>query len=111
MPSLSMWVRAWAGGIANMPKNSPSRIARLTKSPNSMPRQCGLANDQTRTHSSVGVLAAMKIYLAGPNVFRFDAKTWANAARELCRQYGFEALTPIDHCETEARKWTRCQPK
>jgi nucleoside 2-deoxyribosyltransferase len=46
----------------------------------------------------------MKIYLAGPDVFRPDAESWANSARELCRQYGFEALTPLDHCETEPRK-------
>ena len=46
----------------------------------------------------------MKIYLAGPDVFRPDAESWANAARELCRNYGIEALTPLDHCETEPRK-------
>ncbi|MCK9389197.1 MAG: nucleoside 2-deoxyribosyltransferase [Sulfuritalea sp.] len=46
----------------------------------------------------------MKIYLAGPDVFRPDVEAWANSARELCRQYGFEALTPLDHCETEPRQ-------
>ena len=46
----------------------------------------------------------MKIYLAGPDVFRPDAEAWANSARELCRQHGIEALTPLDHCETEPQK-------
>ncbi len=46
----------------------------------------------------------MKIYLAGPDVFRPDAESWANSARELCRQHGFEALTPLDHRETEPRQ-------
>jgi nucleoside 2-deoxyribosyltransferase len=50
----------------------------------------------------------MKIYLAGPDVFRPDAALWADAARELCRQYGFEALTPLDHSETEPRKICEC---
>ncbi len=38
----------------------------------------------------------MKIYLAGPDVFRPDAEQWADQARELCRRYGFEPLTPMD---------------
>ncbi len=38
----------------------------------------------------------MKIYLAGPDVFRPDAEQWAGQARELCRRYGFEPLTPMD---------------
>ncbi|MDI6747928.1 MAG: nucleoside 2-deoxyribosyltransferase [Rhodocyclaceae bacterium] len=42
----------------------------------------------------------MKIYLAGPDVFRPDAEDWANQARKLCRQYGCEALTPLDHGAT-----------
>lgn len=46
----------------------------------------------------------MKIYLAGPDIFRPDAKSWANTAKELCHQHGFEALTPFDHGETEPRK-------
>jgi nucleoside 2-deoxyribosyltransferase len=46
----------------------------------------------------------MKIYLAGPDIFRPDAQDWIANARELCRQHGFEALTPFDHGETEPRK-------
>jgi nucleoside 2-deoxyribosyltransferase len=42
----------------------------------------------------------MKIYLAGPDVFRPDALEWAGQARELCRRYGFEPLTPMDTPET-----------
>ncbi len=38
----------------------------------------------------------MKIYLAGPDIFRPDSQQWAEQARELCRRYGFEPLTPTD---------------
>lgn len=44
----------------------------------------------------------MKIYLAGPDVFRPDAASWAAEARDLCRRYGFEPLLPLDHDETTA---------
>lgn len=46
----------------------------------------------------------MKIYLAGPDIFRPDAHDWVANAQELCRQHGFEALTPFDHGETEPKK-------
>ena len=46
----------------------------------------------------------MKIYLAGPDVFRPDVVAWAESAREICRRYGFEPLLPIDHGETEAAR-------
>ncbi len=42
----------------------------------------------------------MKIYLAGPDIFRPDVEAWAASCRELCRRYGFEPLLPIDHGET-----------
>ncbi len=38
----------------------------------------------------------MKLYLAGPDVFRPDAKGWAGQVRELCRAAGHEALIPLD---------------
>ena len=34
----------------------------------------------------------MKVYLAGPDVFRPDVLEWAETARETCRRYGYEAL-------------------
>ena len=43
----------------------------------------------------------MKIYLAGPDIFRPDAREWADSARETCRRYGYEPLIPIDHDETQ----------
>lgn len=46
----------------------------------------------------------MKIYLAGPDVFRPDVDAWAESARALCRRYGFEALLPVDHQETSAER-------
>lgn len=46
----------------------------------------------------------MKIYLAGPDVFRRDAREWAAETKALCRRHGFEALTPLDHDEREASR-------
>jgi nucleoside 2-deoxyribosyltransferase len=38
----------------------------------------------------------MKLYLAGPDVFRPDARQWAAQARTLCRREGHDALIPMD---------------
>ncbi|GAA5175519.1 nucleoside 2-deoxyribosyltransferase [Niveibacterium umoris] len=38
----------------------------------------------------------MKLYLAGPDVFRSDALAWADTARALCAAHGHEALVPLD---------------
>jgi nucleoside 2-deoxyribosyltransferase len=38
----------------------------------------------------------VKLYLAGPDVFRPDASAWAGRVRELCRAAGHEALIPLD---------------
>lgn len=38
----------------------------------------------------------MKIYLAGPDIFRPDAHEWAASAKALCARYGFEALLPTE---------------
>jgi nucleoside 2-deoxyribosyltransferase len=38
----------------------------------------------------------VKLYLAGPDVFRPDAAAWAIGARDLCRAAGHEALIPLD---------------
>ncbi len=38
----------------------------------------------------------MKLYLAGPDVFRPDAAQWAAAARAQCAAAGHEALVPLD---------------
>ena len=46
----------------------------------------------------------MKVYLAGPDVFRPDVVEWAASARTICRRYGYEPLMPTDHGETEASK-------
>jgi nucleoside 2-deoxyribosyltransferase len=43
----------------------------------------------------------MLLYIAGPDVFRPDALGWAESARKLCRQHGYEALTALDSGETE----------
>lgn len=45
----------------------------------------------------------MRIYLAGPDVFRPDAPAWAEEARRLCAQFGHQALIPLDNEETTAR--------
>ncbi|HXE39667.1 MAG TPA: nucleoside 2-deoxyribosyltransferase [Azonexus sp.] len=44
----------------------------------------------------------MKLYLAGPDVFRPDAMAWAEAARQLCQAAGHVALIPLDGVETTA---------
>ena len=44
----------------------------------------------------------MKIYLAGPDVFRPDALTWAEEARALLARHGHYALIPSDNNETSA---------
>jgi len=41
-------------------------------------------------------MAAMKVYIAGPDVFRPDAPDWAEAVRAQCLALGFEALIPLD---------------
>lgn len=38
----------------------------------------------------------MKIYLAGPDVFRPDAADWAGQVRELCLAAGHQALIPLE---------------
>ena len=44
----------------------------------------------------------MKLYLAGPDVFRPDALQWAEHVRALCRGAGHEALIPLDGKQTTA---------
>ena len=44
----------------------------------------------------------MKIYLAGPDVFRSDALAWAERARAACAAAGHQALVPLDGVETTA---------
>ena len=44
----------------------------------------------------------MKIYLAGPDVFRPDALTWAEEARALLARHGHNALITSDNKETSA---------
>lgn len=39
----------------------------------------------------------MKIYLAGPDVFRKDAIAYGNYLKGLCREYGHEGLFPLDN--------------
>lgn len=39
----------------------------------------------------------MKIYLAGPDVFRKDAELFGKRLVKKCEKYGFEALFPLDN--------------
>jgi nucleoside 2-deoxyribosyltransferase len=43
------------------------------------------------------MLFMLKIYLAGPDVFEPDAIEKGAALKELCRQFGFEGLFPLDN--------------
>lgn len=40
---------------------------------------------------------APKVYVAGPEVFRPDAAAYAQIQRNLCEQYGFVGLHPMDN--------------
>lgn len=44
----------------------------------------------------------MKLYIAGPDVFRPDAAAWAEEVRLLCQRHGHEALIPLDGLQTTA---------
>jgi nucleoside 2-deoxyribosyltransferase len=44
----------------------------------------------------------MKLYVAGPDVFRPDALQWAENVRALCRLEGHQALIPLDTTEDTA---------
>lgn len=44
----------------------------------------------------------MKLYLAGPDVFRQDATAWAETARRQAAAAGHQALIPLDGIETTA---------
>lgn len=44
----------------------------------------------------------MKLYIAGPDVFRPDAAEWAEGVRSLCHGRGHEALIPLDGSQTRA---------
>ncbi|MDK9704324.1 MAG: nucleoside 2-deoxyribosyltransferase [Sulfuritalea sp.] len=44
----------------------------------------------------------MKLYLAGPDVFRPDVDAWAAQVRALCRDEGHEALIPLDGAQGSA---------
>jgi nucleoside 2-deoxyribosyltransferase len=44
----------------------------------------------------------MKLYLAGPDLFRPDALEWVERVRALCRREGHEALIPLDGVQASA---------
>ena len=44
----------------------------------------------------------MKLYIAGPDVFRPHAIEWAENVRALCLQEGHQALIPLDGMQTTA---------
>lgn len=44
----------------------------------------------------------MKLYIAGPDVFRPDAVQWAESVQVLCSREGHQALIPFDGGETSA---------
>jgi nucleoside 2-deoxyribosyltransferase len=41
-------------------------------------------------------VSPMKVYIAGPDVFRPDALRWAETVRAQCLALGLEALIPLD---------------
>ncbi len=39
----------------------------------------------------------MKIYLAGPDIFRKNAKAYSKFLKNICNNYGHESLCPLDN--------------
>ena len=44
----------------------------------------------------------MRVYIAGPDVFRPDAQSWAESIRALLSHHGHQALIPLDGKEVTA---------
>ncbi|MCX7155851.1 MAG: nucleoside 2-deoxyribosyltransferase [Rhodocyclales bacterium] len=44
----------------------------------------------------------MKLYLAGPDLFRPDVVEWTERVSALCRREGHEAVIPLDGTRTDA---------
>jgi len=44
----------------------------------------------------------LKLYLAGPDVFRPDVREWVERVRSLCREAGHQALIPLDAGQSTA---------
>jgi nucleoside 2-deoxyribosyltransferase len=42
-------------------------------------------------------LIRLKLYIAGPDIFRSDAVTYAEKQRQICERYGFTPLHPMDN--------------
>ena len=45
---------------------------------------------------------SMKLYLAGPDLFRPDVQEWAERVSALCRREGHQALIPLDGTRIDA---------
>ncbi len=58
--------------------------------------------DLIRKFGATGQEVPIRIYLAGPDVFRPDARKWADDASALLARHGQEALLPLDSGETTA---------
>lgn len=58
------------------------------------------ANSSGETRSGCGMLEKMKIYFAGPDIFRPDAQEWAREVRQLCTARGHRALIPLESEQT-----------
>ncbi len=52
----------------------------------------------------------MKLYIAGPDVFRPDALQWAESIRALCRREGHQALIPPDYAAFARDCFARIAP-
>lgn len=46
---------------------------------------------------------AQRLYLAGPDVFLADARDIGRRKQEICREFGFEGLFPLDNDDTVGR--------
>lgn len=59
-------------------------------------KAAGVSCGQASNHRGVKTVGTQTIYLAGPDVFRPNAVAWGRAQVELCAEYGFHAVFPLD---------------
>lgn len=58
--------------------------------------------DGQSSHAESPMPPTLRVYLAGPDVFRPDAAHWAAEARAACARHHLQALIPLDNGATTA---------
>jgi nucleoside 2-deoxyribosyltransferase len=50
-------------------------------------------------------LAALRVYLAGPDIFLPAADQWAERKKSICARHGLVGISPLDHPSDEPPAW------